>query len=66
MIRRDSASLDLNEQSRVDMLDALVFYGRLTDAERTDLYDKATVSISRAEELGLGRVRTGNIAQARS
>lgn len=65
MIRRDSTSLDLNEQTRVDMLDALVAYGRLTDSDRTDLYNKATVSISRAEELGIGRVRSGDVAQAR-
>ena len=66
MIRRDNASLDLNEQSRVDMLDALVSYGRLTDTERTELYSMATVSISRADELGLGRVRSGDVSQARS
>ena len=66
LIKRDNTDLDLNEQSRVDMLDALVSYGRLTDAERTDLYTRATLDITRAQELGIRRVRVGDVSQARS
>ena len=66
LIQRDNTTLDLNDQSRIDMLDALVAYGRITAAERDGLYNKATRQISRAKELGLGRVRLGDIQTARA
>lgn len=66
MLQRDNSLLDLNEQSRVDMLDALVSYGRLTSGERDSLYTLAAKTISRSEELGLGRVRPGDIAAVRA
>jgi len=47
------------------MLDALLSFGRITADERQEIYDLATESISRANELGIGRVRLGDIEQAR-
>jgi hypothetical protein len=65
IVTRDGTTLDLNLADRVAMLDSLVAAGVLTDADRTSLDALATVSISRAEELAIGRVRAGDVIQAR-
>lgn len=65
MISRDGTYLDLTLPDRVAMLDGLVAYGILSSSDRSDLVSKSTVSCSRAEELSLGRVRTGDVIQAR-
>lgn len=65
MISRDATGLDLNLPDRVAMLDALVAGGVLSASDKTSLTAKATETISRAEELGLGSVRAGTIEQAR-
>ena len=65
IVTRDGTTLDLNLADRVAMLDSLVAAGVLTAAERTSLDSLATVSISRAEELSIGRVRAGDVIQAR-
>ena len=65
MISRDGTSLDLSLADRVAMLDGLVAYGILSADDKSDLVSKSTVSCSRAEELSLGRVRTGDVIQAR-
>ena len=65
MINRDGTSLDLSLADRVAMLDGLVAYGILSADDKSDLVSKSTVSCSRAEELSLGRVRTGDVIQAR-
>lgn len=64
-INRDGTSLDLNLSDRAAMLEALVAGGVLSDADRTSLYEIATDPISRATELGLGRVKVGHVEQAR-
>ena len=65
IVTRDGTTLDLNLADRVAMLDSLVAAGVLTAADRTSLDALATVSISRAEELAIGRVRAGDVIQAR-
>ena len=65
IVTRDGTTLDLNLADRVAMLDSLVAAGVLTAADRTSLDALATVSISRAEELSIGRVRPGDVIQAR-
>jgi len=65
IVTRDGTTLDLNLADRVAMLDSLVAAGVLTAADRTSLDSLATVSISRAEELSVGRVRAGDVIQAR-
>jgi len=65
MISRDGSSLDLSLADRVAMLDGLVAYGILSADDKSDLVSKSTVSCSRAEELSLGRVRAGDVIQAR-
>ena len=65
IVTRDGTTLDLNLADRVAMLDSLVAAGVLTAADRTSLDALATVSISRSEELAIGRVRAGDVIQAR-
>ncbi len=65
IVTRDGTTLDLNLADRVAMLDSLVAAGVLTADDRTSLDTLATVSISRAEELAIGKVRAGDVIQAR-
>lgn len=65
MITRSDTMLDLNLADRVALLDALVSYDVLTVEDKTSLESLATVAISRGEELGVGFVRAGEVAQAR-
>ncbi len=66
LIERDNTLLDLNLPDRQAMLDALVSGGVITTAEKDDLYAIATESVSRAAELGLGRVMVRDVAHVRS
>lgn len=65
LVLRDNAQFDLNLPDRETMINALVSFGRITADERQSIYDLATKNISRADELGIGRVRLGDIEQAR-
>ena len=65
MVTRDGTSLDLSLPDRVAFLHGLVAAGILTSTESDSLVSLATVSISRAEELGISFVRTGEVAAAR-
>jgi hypothetical protein len=65
IVTRDGTTLDLNLADRVAMLDSLVAAGVLTADDRSSLNALATVSISRAEELAIGKVRAGDVIQAR-
>jgi len=65
IVTRDGTTLDLNLADRLAMLDSLVAASVLTADDRTSLDALATVSISRAEELAIGRVRAGDVIQAR-
>ena len=65
MVRRDGTSIDLNLADHMGLLDGLVAGGVLSSADKTDLLQLATESISRATELGLGLVRPGDVIQAR-
>ena len=48
------------------LLNAIVSAGILTAADRTALVDEATVTTSRAAELGLGTVAEGDVIKARA
>jgi len=65
IVTRDGTTLDLNLADRVAMLDSLVAAGVLTADDRSSLDELATVSISRADELAIGKVRPGDVIQAR-
>ena len=66
LISRDNTELDLNKPDRAGMVAALVAFGRLSQTDSDALYVMATQTISRAEELGLGRVYAGTVEQARA
>ena len=66
MIMRDNTSLDLNLPDRAAMLNALVAFGVLSEADKSSINALAEEFISRADELSLGSVRAGTIEQARS
>jgi hypothetical protein len=66
MIMRDNTTLDLNLPDRVSMLNALVAYGVLSQADKDSIDALSQESISRADELGLGSVKAGTVQQARS
>ena len=66
MISRDSTALDLGLPDRAVMLAGLVAGGVLSAADSTSLTALGSVAISRAEELGLGRVMPGTVQQARA
>jgi len=65
MVTRDGTYLDLSLSDRVQLLDGLVAYGVLTAEDKADLVAKSTEPCSRAEELGIGRVRSGDVAHVR-
>ena len=65
MVTRDGTYLDLALPDRIQLLDGLVAYGILTSGDKDELVAKATVPCSRAEEIGIGSVRAGDIIQAR-
>jgi hypothetical protein len=65
MIERDGTSLDLNKPDRMAMLDALVAGGVLTAAEKTSLLALATITCSRAVELGLSFITPSLVADAK-
>ena len=58
--------LDVTDPEIAGMLEALVSFGVFTAAERDALIDRGKVTISRAEELGLGQVKVGYVQRARS
>lgn len=66
LICRDNTELDLNLPDRMKMLDVLVDAKVLYPAEKADLLARATVKVSRAEQLRLGTVREGTVQQARA
>ena len=66
MIMRDNTTLDLNLPDRVAMLNALVAYGVLSQADKDSIDALSQESISRADELSLGSVKAGTVQQARS
>lgn len=53
MIERDGTDLDLNLSDRAAMLDTLVSSEILSESDKDDLYDVATRTISRANELNI-------------
>ena len=65
MLDNPSASLDLNLADRQLMLAGLVAGGALSEEDKASIEAASKVPISRAEELGLGRIMPGTIQQVR-
>lgn len=65
LINRDGTALDFNLPDRVNMVAALVAGGVITQDEANGLFALAEVPISRAAELGLGKVKPGHVIMAR-
>ena len=65
MIRRDNTELDLSLPDRVAMVDALVTGGVLDNDDKDTLYALATTLVSRASQLGVGKVKPGHVEEAR-
>ena len=63
---RHDATLDLRLPDRQQMVAALVSAHILSRSDSDSLYAMAATKVSRVEELGLGRVTTSDIANARS
>ena len=59
-------SLDIGDVEISGMFDALVTLGVFTSAEQDDLVAFGTSTISRASEVGLGRVKPGYVGKARA
>jgi len=66
LIERDSTMLDLSLADREAMVDALVAGSVLTADEKAELVALGTESISRAQELGIGKVLPGYVMKARA
>jgi hypothetical protein len=66
LIGTDDGKLDPGNALHVAMINELVSAGVISAADRTALVAKATDDISRATELGLGKVRVGHIQETRS
>jgi hypothetical protein len=59
-------TLDIGDAEISGMFDALVALGVFTSAEQDDLVAFGTSTISRASEVGLGRVKPGYVGKARA
>ncbi len=60
------SAVDLDSVGLSGALDALVSGSIITESERAAVDALADSTVSRAQELGLGQVRTGDITRARS
>lgn len=60
-----TSRLDPGNQDDRDLINALVTNDVLTLADKAALIDAATILISRADQLSLGKVRLGDIQRAR-
>lgn len=66
LLGTDDGALDPGNAIHVTMVNELVAAGVWSAADKTALIAKATEDVSRAVELGLGKVGEGHIAQARA
>ena len=66
LIRREDGELQMDYSLHVGMIDLLVVNGILVAEDKDALITLATVSISRAEELGVGSPHGGDVGFARS
>lgn len=64
LLERDGTTLDLNLQSRKDLVAGLVQANVLTAADSEDLFASATENISRLEETGIGEMHLGDVLWA--
>lgn len=65
LIGTDDGQLSPGNALHVDMINDLVAASVISNADRTALVTKATKSLSRATELGIGQVKEGHVQEAR-
>jgi hypothetical protein len=65
LLGTDDGVLDPSNQKHLDLVNELVAAGVLSATDRTALAQKATTIVSRAAEIGLPRIRSGNVMEAR-
>jgi len=66
LISREDTEVDLAKADHVEMIDGLISGGVLTAGDKAELLTMATKQQSRADEIGFGRVREGDIQRARA
>ena len=66
MVDRDNTVFDYNDSNSQDIMNILVTNNVISESDKTDLIDFATVLISRAEELGLPKLRKKDIERAQN
>ncbi|PWG61757.1 hypothetical protein [Sediminicurvatus halobius] len=64
MVQRSDTGLDLSDAQEVAMIDALVQATVFTADDKSSLEALSTADISRAEQIGLGRVTLAQIREA--
>ena len=65
LIGTDDGQFSPGNALYVDMINNLVAANVISNADRTALVTKATKSLSRATELGIGQVKEGHVQEAR-
>ena len=65
LLSRADTEIDMSDPDHVAMIDGLVAGGVLDAANKAELVTMSTRQRSRADELGLGQVRVGNVQEAR-
>lgn len=65
LLGASEGNLNPGNQAHIDLITVLVDGSVITAADRTALITKSTSNISRAEELGLGKVQLGHVILAR-
>lgn len=66
MVDRDDTELDCENAEHIGLVDAMIAAGVLTAQDKADLITRATTLQSRADEIGVERVRLGTIQQTRA
>ena len=66
MVDRDNTVFDYNDSNSQDIMNILVTNNVISDSDKTDLTNSATILISRAEELGLPKLRKKDTQRAQN
>lgn len=66
MTLQPMGGVDFSEPANIEALNGLAFYFGLSDEDKEKILKMGEIKISKAEQLGLGRVRAGDIERARS
>ena len=66
MVDRDNTVFDYNDSNSQNIMNILVTNNVISESDKTDLTNSATNLISRAEELGLPKLRKKDIERAKN